>query len=186
MAGRRRNLRKTTDDCQARRHAPQCTFYSVRLLHPRDSGEDNDFHVPPLMYTAPPYDYKRRRRASFKGDGHPHSRSSSHSQHHSEHMHSLLAPTSLFATLNPSSNRDLGASLPLSPCLYPLLQSLRVQDNTVPSHTPLLDVRPRGRNQYKSVRSCVASCIKHLELGHVASLLVSARPPGLDTDRMYH
>jgi len=82
LAGRRRNLRKTTDDCQARRHAPQCTFYSVRPLHPRDSGEDDDFHVPPLMYTAPPYDYKRRRRASFKGDGHPHSRSSSHSQHH--------------------------------------------------------------------------------------------------------
>jgi len=80
LAGRRRDLRKTTDDiqddCHARRHAPQCTFYSVRPLHPRDSGED-DFHVPPLMYTAPPYDYKRRRRASFKGDGHPHSRSSS-------------------------------------------------------------------------------------------------------------
>jgi len=81
LAGCRRDLRKTTDDiqddCHARRHAPQCTFYSVRPLHPRDSGEDDDFHVPPLMYTAPPYDYKRRRRASFKGDGHPHSRSSS-------------------------------------------------------------------------------------------------------------
>jgi len=32
-------------------------------------------------------------------------------------------------------SRDLGASLPLSPRLYPLLQALRVQDNTVPSHT---------------------------------------------------
>ena len=34
-----------------------------------------------------------------------------------------------------------------------------MQDNTVPSHTPLLDVRPRGRNQDKPVRYCVASCI---------------------------
>jgi len=58
LAGRRHDLRKTTDDiqddCHARRHAPQCTFYSVRPLHPRDSGEDDDFHVPPLMYSAPP------------------------------------------------------------------------------------------------------------------------------------
>src|SRR6185503_614471 len=58
-----------------------------------------------------------------------------------------------------SSSRDLGASLPLSPRLYPLLQAPLVQDNTVPSHTPLLDVRPRGRNQDKPVRYCVASCI---------------------------
>src|SRR6185437_7476398 len=35
------------------------------------------------------------------------------------HTHSLLAPTFLFATFNPSSSRDLGASLPLSPRLYP-------------------------------------------------------------------
>ena len=58
LAGRRRDLRKTTDDIQddhhARRHAPQCTFYSVRPLHPRDLGEDDDFHVPPFMYSAPP------------------------------------------------------------------------------------------------------------------------------------
>ena len=58
----------TQDDCHARRHAPQCTFHSARPLHPRDSGEDDDFYVPLLMYTAPPCDYKRRRRASFKGD----------------------------------------------------------------------------------------------------------------------
>ena len=31
-------------------------------------GENDDFHVPLRMYTVPPYDYKRRRRASFKGD----------------------------------------------------------------------------------------------------------------------
>src|SRR6185503_16248153 len=56
------------DDCHARCHAPQCTSYSIRPLHPRDSGENDDFHVPLRMYTVPPCDYKRRRRASFKGD----------------------------------------------------------------------------------------------------------------------
>ena len=70
LAGRRRDLRKikddTQDDCHARHHAPQCTSYTVRPLHPRDSGEIEDFHDPLLMYTAPPCDYKRRRRASFR------------------------------------------------------------------------------------------------------------------------
>ena len=68
--------------------------------------------------------------------------------------HPILALASI-----DSSSRDLGASLPLSPRLYPLLQAPPVQDNTVPSHTPLLDVRPRGRNQDKPVRYCVAACI---------------------------
>ena len=62
-------------------------------------------------------------------------------------------------SINFSSSRDLGVSLPLSPRLYPLLQAPPVQDNTVPSHTILLDVRLRGRNQDKPVRYCVASCI---------------------------
>ena len=72
LAGRRRDLRKTKDDtqddCHARRHAPQCTSHSVRPLHPRDSGKNDDFHDPLRMYTVPPCVYKRRRRASFKGD----------------------------------------------------------------------------------------------------------------------
>jgi len=42
LQGRRRDLRKAKDDaqddCHARRHSPQCTFHSARLLHPRDSG----------------------------------------------------------------------------------------------------------------------------------------------------
>ena len=69
------------------------------------------------------------------------------------------------ASINSSSSRDLGASLPLSPRLYPILQAPLVQDSTVLSHTPLLDVQPRGRNQDKPVRDCVASCINHLGLG---------------------
>jgi len=68
----RHDLRRTKDDiqddCHARRHAPQCTSYSVRLLYPHDSGEDDDFNVLLLMYTAPPCDYKRMRRAPFKED----------------------------------------------------------------------------------------------------------------------
>ena len=40
-----------------------------------------------------------------------------------------------------------------------------MQDSTVLSHTPLLDVRPPGRNQDKLVRYCVASCINHLGRG---------------------
>ena len=79
------------------------------------------------------------------------------SDHSIEHntQHPILA----LASINFSSSRDLGASLPLSPRLYPLLQAPPVQDNTMPSHTPLLDVRPRGRNLDKPVRYCVASCI---------------------------
>jgi len=46
----RRDLCRTKDDiqddCDARRHAPQCTSYSVRPLYPRDSGENDDFHAP--------------------------------------------------------------------------------------------------------------------------------------------
>ena len=64
-----------------------------------------------------------------------------------------------------TASRDLGAFLPLSPRLYPLLQALPVQNSTVLSHALLLDVRPRGRNQDKPVSDCVASCINHLGRG---------------------
>ena len=43
LPGRQRDLRKAKDDaqddCHARRHTPQCTFYSARPLHPRDLGK---------------------------------------------------------------------------------------------------------------------------------------------------
>ena len=83
-------------------------------------------------------------------------------QTHSIERNSLSStehPILALASIDSSSSRDLGASLPLSPRMYPLLQAPPVQDNTVPSHTPLLDVRPRGRNQDKPVCYCVASCI---------------------------
>ena len=56
MAGRRRNLREVKDNAQddyhARRHTPQCTSYSIRPLHPRDSGENDDFCDPLYMYPS--------------------------------------------------------------------------------------------------------------------------------------
>ena len=81
-----------------------------------------------------------------------------------------------------SSSRDLGASLPLSPHLYPLLQAPPVQDSTVLSHTPLLDVRPHGRNQDKPVCYCIASCINIWDEEHAASSLVGSGPPSQGTD----
>ena len=83
------------------------------------------------------------------------------------------------ASINSFSSRDLGASLPLSPHLYPLLQAPPVQDSTVLSHTPLLDVRPRGRNQDKLVRDCVASCINHLGRGTRSIITSWVRATGL-------
>ena len=50
------------------------------------------------------------------------------------------------------------------------------------SHTPLLDVRPHGRNQDKPVRYCIASCINIWDEEHAASSLVGSGPPGQGTD----
>ena len=110
---------------------------------PAIRGEDDDFHVSLLMYAAPPCDYIRRRL------GHPRNdlwtgaggflfRSLARRTLRRFRTWSIItyAPASLFATFNPSSSKDLGAFLPLSPRLYPLLQALRVQDNTVHSHIP--------------------------------------------------
>ena len=76
---------------------------------------------PLLMYPAPPCVYKRRRRASLKGVGRL-------SRHLPLRAHAL-APSfrhRYSPRSNPTSSRDLGAFLPLSPRLYPLLQALRV------------------------------------------------------------
>ena len=47
---------------------PTVYFLQYSTAAPHDLGENDDFHDPLLMYTVPPCDYKRRRRASFKGD----------------------------------------------------------------------------------------------------------------------
>ena len=113
---------------------PQCTSYSIQPLYPAIQGKTTT-SMPPLMCTAPPCDYKRRRRASFRVAG---SDALSRRTLRRFRTWSIITytPAFLFATFNPSSSRDLGAFLPLSPRLYPLQQALRVQDNTVPLHTP--------------------------------------------------
>ena len=133
LAGHRRDLCEVKDDAQddhhARRHAPPCTSYSVRPLHPRDSREDDDFHVPLLMYTAPLVTIKGG--GGFPLKGMTFWTLATTVTHARDHRYTLSTTEH-----SRSSSRDLGASLPLSPRLYLLLQALRVQDNTVPSHTP--------------------------------------------------
>ena len=125
---------------------------------PAIRGKGDDFHDPLRMYTVPPCVYKRRRQASFKRDL---VIDVARSDSHGRTQHS--APLSTRYWHSPQSSSPLEEtwelpSLSLLACT-PLLQAPRVQDNTVPSHTSLLDVRPRGQNQDKPVRYCVASCI---------------------------
>ena len=61
----RHDLRRTKDDIQDDRDTrclPTVYFLQCPTTVPRDSGEDGDFHAP-LMYAAPPCNYKRRRQA---------------------------------------------------------------------------------------------------------------------------
>ena len=159
LAGGRRDLREVKDDAQddhhARRHALQCTFYSVRPLHPRDSEEDDDFHVPLLMYTAPPCDYKRRRRTSFKGGrsghqrpSHPHSRSSSPLSTTENTLQPIPPLTETWE--HPSFSR-LACTPYYKHSGCKIIQCPR---------TPLCwTYGPAARTRIKPVRYCVASCI---------------------------
>ena len=52
------------DDSDARR-LPTVHFLQCSTTVPRDSRENDDFRAPTLMYTASPYNYKRRGWASF-------------------------------------------------------------------------------------------------------------------------
>src|SRR6185437_14500636 len=51
---------------------------------------------------------------------------------------------------------------------------------------PLLDVRPRGRNQDKPVRYCVASCINIWDEETRGIYWLGSGPPGQDTDTYPH
>ena len=134
--------------------------------------------ISPCMYTAPPCVYKRGRRAlSLSGShspmlsttGRTHTRSSEPRYWHLSQSSPPLAETWELPSLS---------RLACTPYYrHPRCKIVQC------TRTPLLVVRPRGRNQDKPVCSCVTSCINHLGLGHAASLLVSARPPGQDTDK---
>jgi len=56
-----RTRSRTTATCAA---FPQCTSYSIQPLCPAIQGKTTT-SMPPLMYPAPPCDYKRREQASF-------------------------------------------------------------------------------------------------------------------------
>ena len=114
---------------------------------PRDSGENDDFHASLLMHATPPCDYKRRRRASFRRDA------------------SRRDPSSLTLRhpYSPRSTRLLAETwelLSLSRLVCtPYYKHFGCKIIQCPRTPPLLDVRPRGRNQDKPARYCVASCI---------------------------
>jgi len=125
---RPRTIPRTTATPDAIPHSVLPTVFDH--CTPRDSGENDDFSVPLRMYTVPPCDYKRRRRASFEG-GRFFAIILTRAQRSALDIGTRLNQLLL------SSSRDLGASLPLSPRLYPLVQAPPVQDKIVPSHTPL-------------------------------------------------
>ena len=93
LQGRRRDLRKAKDDaqddCHARRHTPQYTFYSARPLHPRDSGRGRRLSRSPVHVHAPPCVYKRRRQVYLRGFIHP---VEHNTQHYSQSTYALLSP----------------------------------------------------------------------------------------------
>src|SRR6185503_8764061 len=68
----RRHLHWTKDEIQDdsdTRRLPTVHFLQHSTTVPRDSRENDDFRAPTLMYTAPPYNYKRRGWASFGAGG---------------------------------------------------------------------------------------------------------------------
>ena len=143
--------------------APQCTFYSNHLLHPPIRGEDDDFRDFPYMYSAPPCVYKRRRRTPSQGD-------LSLIAHATDTTHTILNTHTLSGARywhSPQSSSPLAETWELPTLSHlactPLLQALRCKIIQC-TRTPLLDVRPCGRNQDKPLYYCVTSCINHLGL----------------------
>ena len=124
----RRTISRTTATCAA---FPQCTSYSIRPLYPAIQGKrrlprPNTRVRRPLLVTI-----KGGGRLPLRGAGLSHTLDSGFS-----FPRGCSGTTKDSSQSAPLLSRDLGASLPLSPWLYPLLQALRVQNNTVPLHTP--------------------------------------------------
>ena len=79
ISARPRTTPRTTATPDAMPHSVLHTVFDH--CTPAIRGKDDDFHDPLRMYTVPPYVYKRRRRASFKGRGRTHS-IERNTQHH--------------------------------------------------------------------------------------------------------
>ena len=126
------------------------------------------------MYSAPPCVYKRRRRAPSQVISHPSTRPPlTHPLSGARYWHLPQSSPPLAETWELPSLSRLACT--------PLLQVLRCKIIQC-IRTPLLDVRPRGRNQDKP---CVTVYLLHQpsriwDTQH--RLLVGARPLGLDTD----
>jgi hypothetical protein len=100
---------------------------------------------PPLMCAAPPCDYKRRRRASFRRDATPRRQDSSRRDLSSltlRHPYSPRSTPLLAETWEPPSLSRLACT--------PYYKHIGCKIIQCPCTPPLLDVRPRGRNQDKS------------------------------------
>ena len=71
LQGERRNPHRTKDEVQDdsdARRLPTVYLLQYPTTVPRNLGEDDDFHAP-LICLAPSYNYKRRRRVSFRLSG---------------------------------------------------------------------------------------------------------------------
>ena len=131
------------------------------------------------MYIAPPYNYKRRRWASFGSAGW------SLWSRCSPSLSGFFLPRGRSGTTEYSSQPtplltetwEL-PSLSRLACT-PYYEHFGCKIIQCPRTPPLLDVRPRGRNQGKTVRYCDCLLHHHLGRGNTQHLLVGIRTPGL-------
>ena len=142
--------------------------------------------MPPLMYAALPYDYKRRRWAGRTRDlgffglagsggdslwlfGFSLPRRRSTTTKHSSQPTPLLAET-----WEPSSLSRLACNPYYKHSGYKIIQC--------PRTPPLLDVRPRGRNQDKPCVTVLPPTSSSGTRKHAAFTSWDPGPPGRDTD----
>ena len=102
------------------------------------------------------------------------------SDHSIEHntQHPILA----LASINFSSSRDLGASLPLSPRLYPYYGHLRCKIIQCPRTPPCWMYGPAAGTRINLCVTVLPPASTIWDEKHTASSLVGAGSPGQDTD----
>ena len=128
--------------------------------------------ISPLRCTALPCDYKRRRWASLGRVGSRFSgflpQKSLSTTEHSPQPTPLLAETWELPSLSRFA------------CI-PYYKHSGCKIIQCPRTPPLLDVRPRGRNQDKTVRYCDCLLHHHLGRGNTHHLLVGIQAPRVET-----